>query len=38
MLQDITTDDIDNLIQSNDSLKHKIIFVVGFLTCKNDTQ
>jgi len=36
MLRDITTDDI--LMQSDDSLKHKIIFVAGFLTRKYDTQ
>ncbi|ESO02840.1 hypothetical protein HELRODRAFT_174269 [Helobdella robusta] len=34
MLQDITTEDTENLIQSDNCLKHKIIFVAGFLTCK----
>jgi len=38
MLQDITTDDTENLIHSDDSLKHKIIFIAGFLTRKYDTQ
>jgi hypothetical protein len=38
VLQDITTDDTENLIHSDDSLKHKIIFVAGFLTRKYDTQ
>jgi len=38
MLQDITTDDTENLIQSDDSLKHKIIFVASFVTRKYDTQ
>jgi len=38
MLQDITTDDTENIIHSDDSLKHKIIFVAGFLTRKYDTQ
>ena len=38
MLQDITTDDTVNLIQSDDSLKHKVIFVAGFLTRKYDIQ
>ena len=33
MLQDITTDDTENLIHS-DSIKHKIIFIAGFLTRK----
>ena len=36
MLQDVTTDDTVNLIQSDDSLKHKVIFVAGFLTRKYD--
>ena len=36
MLQDVTTDDTVNLIQSADSLKHKVIFVAGFLTRKYD--
>jgi hypothetical protein len=36
MLQDVTTDDTVNLIQPDDSLKHKVIFVAGFLTCKYD--
>ncbi|ESO11756.1 hypothetical protein HELRODRAFT_166784 [Helobdella robusta] len=34
MLQDITTEDIENLIQSDNCLKHKIIFVAGLLTRK----
>ena len=38
MLQDITTDDTENIIHSDDSLKHKIIFAAGFLTRKYDTQ
>jgi len=38
MLNDITTDGTDIIMQSDDSLKHKIIFVVGFLTHKNDAQ
>jgi hypothetical protein len=38
MLQDITTDDTENLVHSADSLKHKIIFVAGFLTRKYGTK
>jgi hypothetical protein len=38
MLQDVTTDETENLIHSDDCLKHKIIFVAGFLTRKYDTQ
>ena len=34
LLRDITTDDTESLIESDDSLKHKIIFVSGFLTRK----
>jgi hypothetical protein len=34
LLQDITTDDTEKLLDSDDSLKHKIIFVAGFLTRK----
>jgi hypothetical protein len=34
LLQDLTTDDTENLIESDDSLKHKIIFIGGFLTRK----
>jgi len=37
MLND-TTDGTDIFMQSDDSLKHKIIFVVGFLTHKYDAQ
>jgi len=38
MLNDITTDGTDIFMQSDDSLKHKIIFAVGFLTHKYDAQ
>jgi len=38
MLNYITTDGTDIFMQSDDSLKHKIIFVVGFLTHKYDAQ
>jgi len=38
MLQNITTDDTENIIHSDDSLKHKIIFVAGLLTRKYDAQ
>ena len=38
ILQDITTDDTQNLIESDDTLKHKVIFVAGFLTRKYDRQ
>lgn len=34
LLQDITTNDTQNLIESEDSQKHKIIFVAGYLTRK----
>jgi hypothetical protein len=37
LLQDVATDDTEILIESNDSLKHKIIYVAGFLTRKYDT-
>jgi hypothetical protein len=36
MLLDVTTDVTVNLIQSDDSLKHKVIFVAGFLKRKYD--
>ena len=36
LLQDITADDTQNLIDSDDSLKHKVIFVAGFLSRKYD--
>jgi len=38
MLNDITTDGTDIFMQSDDSLKHTIIFVAGFLTHEYDTQ
>jgi hypothetical protein len=36
ILQDLTADDTVNLIQSDDCLKHKVIFIAGFLTRKYD--
>jgi len=38
MLNDITTDGTNIFMQSDDSLKQKIIFVVGFLTHKYHSQ
>lgn len=38
LLQDITVDDTENLIESDDPLKHKVIFVAGFLTRKYETR
>jgi len=38
ILQDITTDDTQIIIESDDSLKHKLIFVAGYLTRKYDVQ
>jgi len=38
MLHDITTNDTENIIHSDDSLKYKIIFVAGFLTSMTHNQ
>lgn len=36
LLQDISSDDTDNLIESDDNLKHKVIFIAGYVTRKYD--
>ena len=37
LLQDLTADDTEILIQSDDSLKYKVIFICGYLTRNDET-
>ena len=36
LMQDISSDDTENLTESNDNLKHKVIFIAGYVTRKYD--
>ena len=36
LLQDISSDDTENLTESNDNLKYKVIFIAGYVTHKYD--
>lgn len=36
LLQDISSDGTESLLESNDNLKHKVIFIAGYVTRKYD--